>query len=107
MKTAPETGQTVLVRGRPYIVEECSEQAIAEGTQECQHLVTLSCLDENSLDEKVQIIWELEPGAEMREASSLPDVRAFDDPGDLDAFLYAVRWGLFLKSLLQPNQTGR
>ena len=94
MKTAPETGQTVLVRGRPYIVEECSEQAIAEGTQECQHLVTLSCLDENSLDEKVQIIWELEPGAEMREASSLPDMRAFDDPGDLDAFLYAVRWGI-------------
>ena len=92
--TAPEVGQTVLVRGRPYIVEECTEQVLPETTQQSQHLVTLSCLDENSLDEKLQVIWELEPGAEIREASSLPDVRAFDDPGDLDAFLYAVRWGI-------------
>lgn len=94
MMTAPEVGQTVLVRGRPYIVEECIEQALPETTQQNQHLVTLSCLDENSLDEKLQVIWELEPGAEIREASSLPDVRTFDDPGDLDAFLYAVRWGI-------------
>ena len=94
MMTAPEVGQTVLVRGRPYIVEECTEQALPETTQQNQHLVTLSCLDENSLDETLQVIWELEPGAEIREASSLPDVRAFDDPGDLDAFLHAVRWGI-------------
>lgn len=94
MMTAPEVGQTVLVRGSPYIVEGCTEQALPETTQQNQHLVTFSCLDENSLDEKLQVIWELEPGAEMREASSLPDVRAFDDPGDLDAFLHAVRWGI-------------
>ena len=55
MMTAPEVGQTVLVRGRPYIVEECTEQVLPETTQQSQHLVTLSCLDENSLDEKLQV----------------------------------------------------
>lgn len=94
MLTAPEVGQTVLVRGRPYIVEECAVQALPDALQDCQHLVTLSCLDENSLDEKLHVIWELEPGAEIRESSSLPTLQQFDEPGDLDAFLNAVRWGI-------------
>ena len=94
MMTAPDVGQTALVRGRPYIVEECAAQALPDGLQECHHLVTLSCLDENSLDEKLQVIWELEPGAEIRESSSLPALEQFDDPGDLDAFLHAVQWGI-------------
>lgn len=94
MLTTPEVGQTVLVRGRPYIVEECTVQALPDALQDCQHLVTLSCLDENSLDEKLRVIWELEPGAEIRESSSLPALQQFDEPGDLDAFLYAVRWGI-------------
>ena len=94
MVTPPEVGQTVLVRGRPFIVEECAVQALPDALQDSQHLVTLSCIDENSLDEKLQVIWELEPGAEIRESSSLPTLQQFDDPGDLDAFLHAVRWGI-------------
>lgn len=94
MATPPEVGQTVLVRGRPYIVEEYGAQALPNARADAQHLVTLSCLDENSLDEKLHVIWELEPGAEILASSSLPTVEHFDDPEDLDAFLYAVRWGI-------------
>lgn len=94
MVTAPEVGQTVLVRGRPYIVEACADQTLPDAPQDGQHLVSLSCLDENSLDEKLHVIWELEPGAEIRESSSLPTLQRFDDPGDLDAFLNAVHWGI-------------
>ncbi len=94
MATTPEVGQTVVVRGRPYIVEECVLQALPDAPQAGQHLVSLSCLDEDALDERLKLIWELEPGAETREASSLPAMRHCDDPRDLDAFLHAVRWGV-------------
>jgi hypothetical protein len=41
----------------------------------------------------LQVVWELEPGAEVFEHVALPDVTAFDPPERLDAFLDAVRWG--------------
>ncbi|WP_273524103.1 DISARM system SNF2-like helicase DrmD [Mailhella massiliensis] len=93
MESIPQVGQTVLVRGRPYLVESISPQAAfdAEGVQ---HLVHLTCLDENSLDERLFVVWEMEPGAEVREHSSLPALEKFDAPDDLDAFLHAVRWGV-------------
>ena len=94
MTTAPEVGQTVIVRGRPYLVEECVLQALPESSRTGQHFVSLSCLDEDALDERLNVIWELEPGAEAREASSLPSMRHCDDPHDLEAFLHAVRWGI-------------
>ena len=94
MTTAPEVGQTVVVRGRPYLVEECVLQALPESSRTGQHFVSLSCLDEDALDERLNVIWELEPGAEAREASSLPAMRHCDDPRDLEAFLHAVRWGI-------------
>lgn len=101
MATAPEVGQTVVVRGRPYLVEECALQALPESPRAGQHLVSLSCLDEDALDERLNVIWELEPGAEAREASSLPAMRHCDDPRDLEAFLHAVRWGV----ISQMDQT--
>ena len=93
MESIPQVGQTVLVRGRPYLVESVSPQTAfrAEGSQ---HLVHLACLDENSLDERLTVVWEMEPGAEVREHSSLPALEKFDAPDDLDAFLHAVRWGV-------------
>ena len=108
MPALPEPGQTVLVRGRPYIVEDCAAQAAPANAP--QHLVSLSCLDENALDEKIRVIWELEAGAEIRETSSLPDMENFDDPADLDAFLNAVRWGMVSQldtgSLQAPFRSG-
>lgn len=108
MQAIPEVGQTVLVRGRPYLVEDCQSQAIQNVKP--QHLVSLSCLDENALDEKMRVVWELEAGAEIRETSSLPNMENFDDPGDLDAFLNAVRWGIVSQldanSMQSPFRSG-
>ena len=110
MATAPEVGQTVVVRGRPYLVEECTLQALRESPRAGQHLVSLSCLDEDALDERLNVIWELEPGAEAREASSLPAMRHCDDPRDLEAFLHAVRWGIISQmdhsSMQAPFRSG-
>lgn len=91
----PETGCTVLVRGRPWIVESVSAPADAGGGAEGipAHLLSLSCLDENSLDERLEVFWEMEPGARALSGSSLPIMDMMDDPGDLDAFLLAARWG--------------
>lgn len=94
MESTPQVGQTVLVRGRPYLVENVLPQSLMNSSRSIQHLVHLSCLDENSLDERLNIIWEIEPGAEIREHSSLPVMKSFDSPEDLDAFLHAVRWGV-------------
>ena len=94
MECIPQVGQTVLVRGRPYLVKGISPQSALSSDGRVQHLVMLSCLDENFLDETLQVIWEIEPGAEIREHSSLPAMDKFDAPEDLDAFIHAVRWGV-------------
>ncbi len=42
---------------------------------------------------RIQVIWELEPGARVHEKMGLPEPTGFDDPARLDAFLDAVRCG--------------
>ncbi|MGX9364514.1 DISARM system SNF2-like helicase DrmD [Desulfoplanes sp. PS50] len=70
-----------------------------------EHLVTLSSLDEDAFDEKIQVIWQLEPGARILENAGMPKMTGVDSKDRLDAFLDAVRWGavtnadrLFLQS---------
>lgn len=102
MSGIPEVGQTVVVRGRPYVVEEICRQGLAqEGfhaqtaslTQGGQSLLTLSSLEDDSLGDELRVVWEMEAGAEVRESSSLPAMDGFDPPDHLEAFLHAVRWG--------------
>lgn len=96
MPTAPEIGQLVLVRRRPFVVTDVQAQGIPGDSPEHQnlsHLVKLSSVEDDSLGEELGVIWELEPGAAIHERSSLPEPKAFDEPRVLDAFLDAVRWG--------------
>ena len=109
--TAPEPGQIVHVRQRPFVVLDTLVSAVSgAGTEQPQHHVKLSSIEDDALGEELDVVWELEAGAVCMERSSLPNVTAFDEPGKLDAFLDAVRWGAVSqaddKSIQSPFRSG-
>src|SRR6185503_3985564 len=94
----PEQGQLVSVRTRQWMVTEVAPstlppERLQTGLESPQHLVMLSSVEDDGLGEELNVIWELEPGARVVEKVALPDPTGFDPPGQLDAFLDAVRWG--------------
>ncbi|MFZ2961393.1 MAG: DISARM system SNF2-like helicase DrmD [Candidatus Ozemobacteraceae bacterium] len=97
MLLCPEVGQQVLVRRRAFVVTEVIPQALPPSTAPMPpkptHLVKLSSIEDDGIGEEAEVIWEIEPGAEIRENSTLPEPTGFDDPKTLEAFLDAVRWG--------------
>ena len=109
----PEVGQLAVVRRRPYVVNEVLGQGIAPSLIKESHadyLVKLSSVEDDSPGEELEVIWGLEPSATVQESSSLPDVKEFDNPKTLDAFLDAVRWGAVSqaddKALQSPFRSG-
>ncbi len=111
----PEQGQLVSVRQRRYIVSDVTASVLDAGPTgtsiaTTQHLVALSSVDEDALGEELQVIWELEPAAEVLEHVALPSMTDFDAPERLDAFLDAVRWGAVstadVRSVQSPFRSG-
>lgn len=93
-RAVPETGQLVEVRRRQWVVNEVQGSAFSKNlTEENHHLVTLSSLDEDAFGEEIQVIWEIEPGAQVFERVGLPKITGWDSVYRLEAFLDAVRWG--------------
>lgn len=90
-RARPEPGQLVEVRRRQWVVADVNAAGLETATP--QHCVTLSSIDEDGLGEELEVIWEIEPGAQVIERAGLPSVTGQDDAGMLDAFLDAVRWG--------------
>lgn len=90
-------GQLVQVRHRPFVVTSVDsgslppDAAAPHHPAPC-HRVTLTSVDDDGLGEELKVIWELEAGAEIRDAAELPAPDGFDPPNRLDAFLDAVRW---------------
>jgi hypothetical protein len=115
---APVPGQLVTVRGRRWVVSESDASSITassalSGAQPAEHLVTLMSVEDDSFDESVRVVWEVEVGARTHESSALPELapdQPLNDPQTLDAFLDAVRWGAMTtadKRLLQaPFRSG-
>ncbi|MDE7529128.1 DISARM system SNF2-like helicase DrmD [Aeromonas salmonicida] len=91
-RSCPEPGQLVEVRRRQWIVAEVMSSKLAS-TSTPQNAVTLSSIDEDGLGEELEVIWEIEPGAQIIERAGLPTITGQDDSDTLDAFLDAVRWG--------------
>lgn len=96
--SSPEPGQLVRVRGRHWVVADVSASALplAGGvTGDPERLVTLTSVEDDRYDESLQVLWGVEPGAEVLELVTMPsfDPEHLDDPGRLAAFLDAVRWG--------------
>lgn len=90
--TAPEPGQLVEVRRRQWVVSDVDASAVSPELPK-RNLVKLASIDEDALGEEIEVLWELEPGAHVIERAGLPTLTALDDPGRLEAFLDAVRWG--------------
>ena len=70
-----------------------------------QHLTSLVSIEDDALGEQLQVVWEIEPGARILERAGLPHPDGFDDPGRLDAFLHAVRWGAVTDADYQALQS--
>lgn len=92
-KQLPEPGQLVEVRRRQWVVTDVSAGVLTNSTLEEQHLVSLSSLDEDFSGDELQVIWQLEAGAQVLEKAGLPSVTGWDSTERLEAFLDAVRWG--------------
>jgi len=90
--TAPEPGQLVEARRRQWIVSAVDGGSTAPSSPK-RHLVRLASIDEDSLGEEVEVVWENEPGAHVIESAGLPRMTGLDEPDMLQAFLDAVRWG--------------
>ena len=91
--SSPEPGQLVEVRRRQWVVADLQTSPIRNGHSSPQHFVTLSSIDEDSLGEQIEVVWEIEPGAHIIERAGLPSITGQDETERLEAFLDAVRWG--------------
>ncbi|WP_300162268.1 DISARM system SNF2-like helicase DrmD [Solidesulfovibrio sp.] len=93
LDVVPEPGQLVEVRRRQWVVTDVSCGALSSAPNGNQHLVGLSSLDEDSMGEEIQVVWQMEPGAQVLEKAGLPSITGWDSNDRLEAFLDAVRWG--------------
>lgn len=89
----PEPGQLVEVRRRQWVVTDVSSGALPQAGNGSQHLVGLSSLDEDAMGEEIQVVWQMEAGAQVLEKAGLPSITGWDSNDRLEAFLDAVRWG--------------
>lgn len=89
----PEPGQLVEVRRRQWVVTDVSSGALSPTSNGDQHLAGLSSLDEDSMGEEIQVVWQMEAGAQVLEKAGLPSITGWDSNDCLEAFLDAVRWG--------------
>ena len=112
---APEPGQIVIVRQRPFVVNDIQisqlpTQTAADSLGKRQHLLRLSSVEDEGLGEELSVIWELEPGATSVERANLPALEKFDEPRTFDAFIDAIAWGSISraddKALQSPFRSG-
>ncbi len=110
---APEPGQLARVRGRVWVVGDVipDSQAPLDG-RPVQDLVSLVSVEDDATGEELEVVWQIEPGTAVIDRAELPVIAAdrVDDPGELDAFLDAVRWGAVTsadhRSLQAPFRSG-
>ena len=72
----PEPGQLVEVRRRQWVVSDVQGHAFEANGE--QHIVTLSSLDEDALGEESQVVWQIEPGAQVLEKAGIPRITGID-----------------------------
>ena len=91
----PVPGQLVTARGRRWVVSDVqassiTAESVLAGAQEAQHLVTLASVEDDSFDETLRVVWQVEVGARTHESSAPPSLepdQRLDDPETLDASL--------------------
>ncbi|MBB4683728.1 DISARM system SNF2-like helicase DrmD [Amycolatopsis jiangsuensis] len=100
----PAIGDLVSVRGQKWFVSDID--AVDSST-----LLKLQSVDEGRFGESLEVIWEVEPARQVLPSGSLPEVTGrFDPPGQLAAFLDAVRWSAVtsadVRTLQAPFRSG-
>jgi SNF2 family DNA or RNA helicase len=110
----PEQGQIVTIRQRRWVVVDIIQSQLVDDPLRkidgSNNLILLESIEDDSLGERLEVIWELEPGSKVEEKLGLPEVQSFDDPNRLEAFLNAVRWGAIsstnMRNLQAPFRSG-
>ena len=102
--TVPEQGQLVEVRKRKYIVTDVSQSTLPVSPLDLtrtgpQHFVSLVSIEDDALGEELRVIWELEPGAQIRERSTLPAPTGFDPLLEHKLFLTATPHNVYKQNL--------
>lgn len=101
----PAIGALVAVRGQRWVVGEVE-------TGETSTLVSLRSVEDGRYGDRLDVIWEIEPGRRVLPGGSLPEVtpEGFDPPERLAAFLDAIRWSAVasadVKTLQAPFRSG-
>jgi hypothetical protein len=86
----PEPGQVIRIRQRQYLVEEVEPSATSGDSP----LVRLACLDDDVQGQPLEVLWDLEPDAEILDSAGWDHVstRGFDAPGLFAAYVHTLRW---------------
>ncbi|UJR84204.1 DISARM system SNF2-like helicase DrmD [Sandaracinus amylolyticus] len=85
----PRAGQVVRARHRQWLVEE-----VHPGEADESALVKLVCLDDDDPGRALDVLWDLELGAEIIEPASkgLGRIDRLDPPAHFGAYLHTLRW---------------
>lgn len=96
MSTAIVKGNYAKVRSRHWIisrVQAANVVPLSGVTKKIkQHTVSLTSIEDEGLGDTLDVVWELEPGAEIIEKHGFPESPQFDRPEVLDSFIDAVAW---------------
>ncbi|MDZ4799926.1 MAG: DISARM system SNF2-like helicase DrmD [Bryobacteraceae bacterium] len=87
---SPQPGRVARVRQRDYLIEE----VIAPPNPGDATLVTLSCIEHDAQGRRIQVLWELEPDARIKNQDRFRGIgtRDFDNPEHFAAYLNTLRW---------------
>ena len=85
----PRPGQVVRARHRQWLVED-----VRPGEGDESALVHLVCLDDDDPGRPLDVLWDLELGAEViePEAHALGTIDRLDPPAHFGAYLHTLRW---------------
>ncbi|WP_326829472.1 DISARM system SNF2-like helicase DrmD [Streptosporangium sp. NBC_01810] len=101
----PGIGALVEIRGQRWVVSEVD-------AGEPSTLVGLQSVEDGRYGDRLDVVWEIEPGRRVLPSGSLPEVTpdGFDPPERLAAFLDAIRWSAVasadVKTLQAPFRSG-
>ncbi|MCY6493910.1 hypothetical protein [Leptolyngbya sp. GGD] len=111
IQAIPEQEQLVKVQQRLYVMTNGCQTTLPAGlllskVTSAQYLVLLSSIKDNGLDEELQVIWGLEPGAQSL-SEWLPKPIGFDDSADWMRFSTRCgRAAADIRTLQAPFRSG-
>jgi hypothetical protein len=86
----PKQGQFIRIPSRRWIINDVQfstlpPPALKPTFHSPQHLLTLSSVEDDSLGEESQVMWEIEPGAKVIEKVALPEPTGFEPPASFES----------------------